>query len=177
MPSLIDVITIGTELILGRIADTNAQYLARQITCVGGRVRRVTTIRDDPDEIVATISSGIAGGATHIITTGGLGPTPDDITVETVARMIGSGMTVDEGLIEHFRKKLRLEGREQVMDHMRKAATIPEAGAAAPNHSGWGHCITLTHNDVTIFILPGPPREVQALFSAYIEPELKKVAP
>ena len=63
------------------------------------------------------------------------------------------------------------------MDHMRKAATIPETGTAAPNHSGWGHYITLMHNGVTVFILPGPPREVQALFSAYIEPELKKAAP
>lgn len=174
MPLLIDLIPIGTELILGRIADTNTQFLAQEIARVGGRVRRVTMIRDDPDDIITAVSESIAAGVTYIITTGGLGPTPDDRTVETFARMMGCDRVVDEGLIEHFRQKLRLEGRDQVGAHLRKVATIPERSTAAPNHLGWGHCITVAYEGATIFILPGPPGEVKALFPAYIEPALKE---
>ena len=173
MPPLIELIPIGTELILGRIADTNTQFLAREIEQVGGRVRRVTTVRDNPENIISAIREGIAGGVTHIITTGGLGPTPDDMTVHTLAQMIGCGTVVDEGLVEHFRIKLNLEGREQVSKHMRKVATIPDVGTAAPNLLGWGHCITVPYGGITLFALPGPPREVKALFPAYIEPVLK----
>ena len=76
------------------------------------------------------------------------------------------------GLIEHFRQKLNLEGREQVGEHMRKVATIPEVGTAASNRLGWGHYITLDHAGVVFFILPGPPREVKALYQAYIAPTI-----
>ena len=69
---LVEILSIGTELILGRIADTNAQWLAQQIEQVGSCVRQVTTMRDDPDEITAVIHEAIERGATHIITTGGL---------------------------------------------------------------------------------------------------------
>ena len=177
MSPLIEIIPIGTELILGRIADTNTQFLAQEIVRIGGQVRRVTTIRDDPDDIISAIQEAVAGGVTHIITTGGLGPTPDDMTVDTLARMIGCGTIVDEGLIEHFRVKLNLKGREQVSEHMRKVATIPDVGTAASNLMGWGHCITVPYDGVTLFVLPGPPREVKALYSAYIKPVLEAVGP
>ena len=174
MPPLIELIPIGTELILGRIADTNTQFLAREIEGVGGRVRRVTTVHDNPENIIGAIGEAIAGGVTHIITTGGLGPTPDDMTVDTLAKMIGCGTVVDEGLVDHFRIKLNLKGREQVSEHMRKVATIPDVGTAAANLSGGGHCITVPYGGVTLFVLPGPPREVNALFPVYIKPVLKR---
>lgn len=174
MPSpLVEILTIGTELILGRVADTNSQWLAQQVVRLGGHLHRVTIVRDDPDDIIRALSDGIARGATHILTTGGLGPTPDDLTVEAVARLIGRQTVVDEGLVRHFMERLRLAGREQVTPHMLKVATVPEETLALPNHAGWGHCIIVSHAGVTICILPGPPHEVQALFSQYIEPLLR----
>mgnify|MGYP000252823889 FL=1 len=173
MPPLIELIPIGTELILGRIADTNTQFLTREIKRVGGRVRRVTTVRDNPKNIIEAIREAIAGGVTHIVTTGGLGPTPDDMTVDTLAGMIGCGTVVNEGLVDHFRTKLNLGACEQVSDQMRKVATIPDVGTAAPNLLGWGHCITVPFGGITLFAMPGPPREVIALFPAYIKPILK----
>jgi nicotinamide-nucleotide amidase len=174
MPPRIDIVTIGTELILGRIADTNAHWLAQRIVEAGGCIRRVTTVADKPEDITSVLSDAIDRGVTHIVTTGGLGPTPDDLTVETVARLIGCGTVVDEGLIGHFRERLKLESQEEVGQAMRKVATIPEGATAGPNDRGWGHCITALHRGVTLFILPGPPQEVQALFPLYVEPALRR---
>ena len=169
------LITIGTELILGRVPNTNAGWLAQRIVQVGGHVSRVTTVRDHPEDIVASIAEAIRGKATHIITTGGLGPTPDDLTVATVAEMLVCPIVEDEGLLAHFRRKLGLGEGEPLSSSMRKVATIPEKGSAGPNPSGWGHCIQVSHAGVTLFILPGPPREVEALFPIYIEPALRVV--
>ncbi|MBM3262473.1 MAG: hypothetical protein FJY97_03485 [candidate division Zixibacteria bacterium] len=173
MSPLVDIVTIGTELILGRVADVNAAWLAGRVVAVGGRVRRIVTVRDDPADIVAAVSSAAARGATHIITTGGLGPTPDDLTVETVARMMGRGVVVDEGLVTHFRHKLRLAEDAEIGPAMRKVATVPVRAAAGPNLAGWGHCITADYSGITLFILPGPPKEVEGLFPLYIEPVLR----
>ena len=171
---LVEILSIGTELILGRIADTNAQWLAQQIEQVGSCVRQVTTMGDDPDEIAIVIHEAIERGATHIITTGGLGPTPDDRTVDTVAAMAGCGTVTDEGLIAHFLQRLRRSGQNKISDHMRKVAIIPEVATAGPNANGWGHCLIMTYRGVELFILPGPPREVRALYPVYIEPALRE---
>ncbi len=170
---LVEILTIGTELILGRIADTNAQWLAQQIVQIGSRVRQVTTMRDDPNDIIAVIHEAVKRGTTHIITTGGLGPTPDDRTVATVAAMVGCGTVTDDGLIAHFLQRLRQSGQHQISDHMRKVTIIPEVATAGPNPDGWGHCIMMTYRGVALFILPGPPREVRALYPVYVEPKLK----
>jgi len=172
---LVEILTIGTELILGRIADANAPWLAQQIEQSGIRVRQMTTMGDDPDEIIAVIHEAIKRGTTHIITTGGLGPTPDDKTVATIATMVGCGTVTDDGLVAHFLQRLRPSGQNQISDHMRKVAIIPEVATAGPNTDGWGHCIMMTYCGVALFILPGPPREVRALYPMYIEPKLKTV--
>lgn len=169
------LITIGTELILGRVPNTNADWLAQQIDQVGGHVCSVTTIRDHPDDIVISITEAISRRATHIITTGGLGPTPDDLTVATVAEMLSCPVVEDEGLLTHFRRKLGLGEGEPLDVLMRKVTTIPAYGSAGPNPNGWGFCIQVLHAGVTLFILPGPPREVEALFPIYIEPVLRLV--
>lgn len=169
---LIELVTIGTELILGRVVDTNSQWLAQQIVRLGGHLSRVTIVRDDQDDIIRALLDAMARGATHVITTGGLGPTPDDLTVEAVARLIGRRTVIDDGLVRHFMERLRLAERSQVTPHMLKVATVPEGAIAFPNRVGWGHCIIVSHTGVTMFILPGPPHEVAALFSQYIEPRL-----
>lgn len=172
MPPLVELIPIGTELILGRIADTNTQYLAAQVRKQGGRIRQVSMVRDNPQDIIDVIQEAVDGGVTHIITTGGLGPTPDDMTVATLAQMLGCKTHIDQGLLGHFQEKLRQKGVEEISDHMRKVATIPDIGTAAPNILGWGHCITLPYQGATLFVLPGPPREVRQLYPAYIAPVL-----
>ncbi|MBT5872324.1 MAG: hypothetical protein HOH43_02805 [Candidatus Latescibacteria bacterium] len=172
MPPLIELIPIGTELMLGRIPDTNTQYLAAQVCQQGGRIRRVSLVRDSPQDIIDVVQEAVAGGVTHIITTGGLGPTPDDMTVATLAQMLRCQTHIDKGLLGHFQEKLRLKGIEEVSDHMRKVATIPDIGTAAPNILGWGHCITIPYQSTTLFVLPGPPREVRELYPACIAPIL-----
>ena len=170
----IEILSIGTELILGRMADTNAPWLAQQADQIGHGIRQMTTVRDDPSDIMAVIHEAIARGTTHLITTGGLGPTPDDRTVEALATLVGCGTVADEGLITHFLQRLRRSGQHTLSDHMRKVALIPAAATAGPNKDGWGHCIMMTYRSVALYVLPGPPREVRALYPVYVEPALKR---
>src|SRR5437660_3969957 len=92
----VEIFAIGTELVIGRITDTNSQWLARQTAELGGSVRRITALIDDPDEITGALKDSLARGTRLILTSGGLGPTPDDLTVEAVARVLGRGTMVDE---------------------------------------------------------------------------------
>ena len=174
MSLLVDLIPIGTELMLGRIEDTNTRFLSDAITGMGGCVRRVITVRDDARDIADVVRESVASEASYIITTGGLGPTPDPLTVSVLSELMGCGTLVDEGLLSNFQEKLQAKGVNEISNHMRKVATIPDIGRAAPNRLGWGHCITIDWCATTLFVLPGPPQEVSALFGAYIEPEFRE---
>src|SRR5439155_24540229 len=85
----IELFAIGTELVLGRIQDTNSFWMAQRIAELGGVVRRMTTLSDDLGDIVHALRDSLARGTATILTSGGLGPTPDDLTVEAICRVVG----------------------------------------------------------------------------------------
>src|SRR5438067_13321024 len=87
----IELFAIGTELVLGRIQDTNSHWMAQRIAELGGNLRRVTQLVDDLDDIVDALRDSLQRGAGMIITSCGLGPTPDDLTVEALARVLNRG--------------------------------------------------------------------------------------
>src|SRR5713101_1780564 len=90
----IEIFAIGTELVMGRIQDTNSYWMAQRIAELGGVVRRLTTLSDDLEDIVHALRDSLARKTDLIITSGGLGPTPDDLTVEAVCRVVGRGSFV-----------------------------------------------------------------------------------
>ena len=87
----IEIYSIGTELLNGQIQDTNSFWMAQQIAALGGYVRRIAILDDDMDELTGVLKDACQRGTRVVITTGGLGPTPDDMTVEAIAKIIGSG--------------------------------------------------------------------------------------
>jgi molybdenum cofactor synthesis domain-containing protein len=165
--SPVEIMSIGEELLLGRIQDTNSFWLARRIAELGGTVQRITVIGDDQPTIVRALREALGRGAGTIVTTGGLGPTPDDLTVASVAELLGVGVREDEAALADYCHR-RETTVEQLSPALRRMATVPEGCEALLNPAGWAPAIRARVQDATIFVLPGPPREVEALFDRYL---------
>jgi nicotinamide-nucleotide amidase len=164
----IEILAIGTELVIGRIQDTNSFWMAQRIAELGGQVRRITQLPDDLPEIVRTIGESLSRGTRILITCGGLGPTPDDLTVDAVAQAAGRGTFVHEETLTDYVRRRNLEGRHQLTPGLMKMATVPEGAEVLPNPAGWAPCSLVPAGEATVIILPGPPKEMEAVFSLYV---------
>ena len=96
MPPHVEIISVGNELLIGKIVNTNSYWIAKRVTTLGMKVRRITTVGDDVEEISNAIQEALQRRPRFIITTGGLGPTFDDKTLEGIARGLGRGLRVHE---------------------------------------------------------------------------------
>ncbi len=166
----IELFSIGTELVLGQIQDTNAHWISQQVLQLGGELRRVTMLRDDSDEMTEALDSAIHRETSLILTTGGLGPTPDDMTVAVVASLIGTKPVVSEETLAEFRKRREMSENDPLNDALMKMATVPGTAEVLQNPAGWAPCISVQHKQSTIMMMPGPPREMKAIFETHIQP-------
>ena len=154
----VEIYSIGTELLNGQIQDTNSYWMAQQIAALGGYVRRIAILDDDVDEISRVLSDACKRKTRIVITSGGLGPTPDDLTVSVISGIMDVTVSVDEGLVELFMQNRDIKRREEVNPGLIKMATIPNGATAHPNPAGVAPCIEVQIGDTTMFALPGPPR-------------------
>ena len=178
----IELISIGNELLIGKILNTNAHWLAKRVTSLGLSVRRITVVGDDLDEISSAIREAIQRRPAFIITTGGLGPTFDDKTLEGVARAIGRGLKENKEALEMIKKKYEqyvAEGRMKKLEltpYRVKMATLPEGSKPLPNPVGTAPGVLVEYEGVTLIMLPGVPEEMMAIFDESVVPLLRKVA-
>jgi len=171
----VEIYSIGTELLNGQIQDSNSFWMAQQIAALGGYVRRIVVMDDVMGEITSVLGDACERGTKIVITTGGLGPTPDDMTVEAIARIKGEEVIVDEELVQRFMENRNIEKREDVSEGLLKMATKPQNSVAHPNPAGVAPCVETAVGETTIYNLPGPPREVEALFREVLEGALAEV--
>jgi nicotinamide-nucleotide amidase len=164
----IELFAIGTELVIGRIQDTNSFWMAQQIAALGGNLRRVTQLVDDLDQIVEALGDSLSRGTGIIITTGGLGPTPDDLTVEAVARVLNRETVVDEATLDDYMRRRNLSSRDEISAGLRKMATVPAGSEVLQNPAGWAPCTFVRHDGGSIIIMPGPPKEMEAVFTLHV---------
>src|ERR1051325_10017386 len=132
--------------------------MAQRIAELGGSVRRMTTLSDDMDDIFAALHDSLQRRTAVILTTGGLGPTPDDLTVEAVCRVIGRESAVHEPTLDDYIRRRNLTGRDQISPGLFKMATVPEGSEVFPNPAGWAPCTVVPAGERRRLILPGPPR-------------------
>ena len=172
---IIEVFSIGTELLMGQIQDTNSHWIAQQIFNIGAQLRRVTMLGDELDEIIEVVDDSVRRGTDIIITTGGLGPTPDDLTVEAMSKLIGVEPVISDETVENFMQRRGIQNRSDINPALLKMATAPATAEVFLNPVGWAPCIHIEKPQVgtpakatNIFSLPGPPREMQALFERYV---------
>lgn len=183
MTSHIEIICVGNELLIGKIANTNAQWLAKRITTMDLTVNRITVISDDIGEISKAVREAIERKPEMIITTGGLGPTFDDKTLEGVAKALGQKLKVNtearkmiEQRYQQFLQEGRIEEKIELTPPRIKMATLPEKGEPLHNPIGTAPGVLMRQNDTTIISLPGVPSEMEAIFDESIQLKLKKLA-
>ena len=168
---MIEIITIGDELLLGQTIDTNAAFLSQHLAAVGLRVTRRTTVGDNANDIRAAVSEALARTGV-VVTTGGLGPTSDDFTKPVIADLYGRELVLDEAYLEKLRLRWQQRGMEMPASN-RTQAEIP-AGADIvrnPLGSAQGLALRAEHLGLTI-MLPGVPHEVRGMTDEYLVPYL-----
>jgi molybdenum cofactor synthesis domain-containing protein len=165
--SPVEIFSIGTELLIGRIQDTNSFWLAQQLSELGATVARITIVGDERSTIVQALRSAVERGARTVITTGGLGPTPDDLTVECVAELLGLDTVVHRPALNDYMRRRDIQ-EDEISPAMRAMATVPRGSEVLLNPAGWAPCIRLLGGRTTFLLLPGPPSEMQAVFDRYL---------
>ncbi|MEX2356509.1 MAG: competence/damage-inducible protein A [Thermaerobacterales bacterium] len=165
-----DLIFVGTELLLGEILNTNAQYLSRRLAQLGVDVYVQTVVGDNLDRLSDVLADAV-NRSDVVITTGGLGPTMDDLTRDAVARVIGRGLVEDPVLIAELEKHFERRG-VPMTENNRRQACLPEGASPVPNRNGTAPGISLRHAGCLILCLPGPPRELMPMFEDEVAPRL-----
>ncbi len=166
------IITIGDEILIGQILDTNSRYLSQQLNAAGIVVHERTSIGDRADQIIETLNRAIAQSDVVIIT-GGLGPTKDDITKHTLARYFHSEMRYDEREAEHIRTMLERRGIE-FNELNRGQAMVPECCTVLHNAHGTAPGMWFETEGTIIVSLPGVPFEMVHLIEDEVMPRLKE---
>ena len=161
------IISIGNELLRGKTVNTNASDFGMKLTLCGYDVVRGLTVMDDPKEIAWALEAGIES-ADLILTTGGLGPTFDDMTVESISKALGLPMIEDAKTSDGLRKRYARLGFEPTSERM-KMAMIPEGSRALPNPVGAAPGIFLKVRNQIIIILPGVPEEANAILDSIMD--------
>jgi competence/damage-inducible protein CinA-like protein len=169
----LELVTIGTELLLGFTIDSNAAELARALATVGARVVRRATVSDHAAEIAAAVS-GALGRTGFVITTGGLGPTRDDITKRTIAELFAAPLELDEAYLERLRERFTRLGRGPMPAANRTQAEIPRGATVLPNRLGTAPGLWLEDARGVAVLLPGVPHEMSGLLRDQVIPRVQQ---
>ena len=168
-----EILCVGTELLLGDIVNTNAAYLSRKLAELGICVYHQSVVGDSPERLTAALSLALSR-ADLVVTSGGLGPTYDDLTRETVAAAFGLELVLDQGVLNGIRAYFERTGRVMT-DNNRRQAMVPRGATVLPNAQGTapGLVVTDEAGGKTVILLPGPPRELEPMFEHEVTPYLR----
>ena len=167
-----EIIAVGTELLLGDILNTNAQYLSKELATLGIEVYYQCVVGDNPKRLEETIETAFSR-ADLIITTGGLGPTEDDLTKETATKYFGEELILDEKALEHMKQFFDRSGRIMTENNKKQALVPKENGTVLYNANGTAPGIIIEKNEKIMVMLPGPPHEVTPMFEKQVRPFLE----
>lgn len=162
----VEILTIGNEILLGLVEDTNSSYLCRVVRGMGGRVRRIAVLRDEIDAIADEIKASLARGSELIFTCGGLGPTDDDLTLAAVAKATGRELFLDaiaSEFVESRYRELASQGHvstAEMSEPRLKMARLPEGGKPIRNPVGAAPAVIVENSKSRVISLPGVPAEL-----------------
>jgi nicotinamide-nucleotide amidase len=169
-----EIIPVGTEILLGNIVDTNSWFLANQLPMLGIDLYFISTVGDNERRLVDALRRAWER-ADLIITTGGLGPTQDDITREAISKLVGEDLKVDEKLWQELQDWFRRYPGKIPQSNKKQASVIPSA-QVIPNHMGTAPGWWVEKDDHTIIALPGPHDEMKLMWQEGVLPRLKQRA-
>ena len=174
----VELITIGDELLLGFTIDTNSAFLGRELAELGVELPRRTTVGDEPATISGAIREAL-GRADGVITTGGLGPTSDDVTMSAVAAALDLELERNDAVVARLEEIWRARGRSEPLPPANLSqAMLPSGSVILPNHHGTAPgAFVETRDGRWVAVLPGVPREMREMFSASVRDMLRERAP
>ncbi|MBQ4093546.1 MAG: competence/damage-inducible protein A [Oscillospiraceae bacterium] len=165
-----EIIAVGDEVLSGRVVDTNSAFLAREIAQLGLAVKHCQTVADDAADILAALRTAV-GRSNVIVFCGGLGPTEDDLTKETICRALGMPFEVNEQALADMESFFRSRGAEMT-ENNRKQALVPRGCTVLRNENGTAPGIFIMRGTQAIVLLPGPPHELEPMFKNHAAPLL-----
>ncbi len=166
------LITNGDELLIGQVTDTNSKWIAEQLTGLGIKVKRIISVQDEEQEIIDALDEA-TDKADIIITTGGLGPTVDDITKKTFAKFLHKKMIFNQNFFDKVKEYVKKRGHK-IDDMLFNYSHFPEGTIFLKNSVGSAPGMLFNYKGKKIFALPGVPPEMKSIFTEEIEPILKK---
>jgi len=168
-----EIISIGTEILLGHIVNTNAAYLSQRLAECGVDVFYHTTVGDNPARLSSALKQAL-GRSDIVITSGGLGPTVDDITTVTVANLTGRPLVLDKTILGNLKEYFRVRKHRFPPENIRQAY-VPEGAKWIANNVGTAPGLIIEYEGKTITCLPGPPGELEPMFDRRIVPYIRKM--
>jgi len=170
-----EIIAIGSELLTSNRTDTNSLWLTDKLNRVGIDVKLKTVVGDDDARLEETIKDAVKRSRV-VLTTGGLGPTEDDITRKVVARALGKRLSLDEKVLEEIRERFRSFGVANMPERNSRQAMVISGAQVLPNPNGSAPGLFLEHEGCAIALMPGPPREMKPMFENHVQERLEKLA-
>ena len=165
-----EILCVGTELLLGQVLNTDAQFLSRRLSEMGIELYRIETVGDNPGRVREAVAQALQR-CDLLITTGGLGPTEDDLTKEMVAETLGLDILPDAEAMAHLESQFAAWGRPMA-ENNRKQACFPRGATILKNRQGTAPGCAIEADGHTVIILPGPPYELTTMFDEQAAPYL-----
>lgn len=172
MSTRIELITTGSELLLGHTINSHVNYIAQKLGEIGLRLDRQTAVGDHRQEMRAVVADALARSDVLIIT-GGLGPTSDDFTRDVVAELLGLPLVRDDAIAELIAERFRKRAI-RMPEAVLVQSLVPRGAQVLPNINGTAPGLAIDHAGKLVLLLPGPPREVKPMFEQYVLPVLEK---
>lgn len=169
-----ELISVGTELLLGDIVNTNAQYISKELAALGIGVFHQSTVGDNPQRLLECFDEALKR-SDIVITTGGLGPTKDDLTKEMAAEYFGQEMVLHEESWEYIQDRCRKFAPDKpIPENNKKQAMFPVEATVLKNNNGTAPGAIFEKDGKRIIVLPGPPWEMKAMFDESVRPFLQQ---
>ena len=178
----LEIVCVGNELLIGKVVNTNASWLGKRATSLGVAVKRITVVADDVQEMSAAFQEVLARKPRFVISTGGLGPTFDDKTLEGIAAALNRKLAVDPEALDMVRAKYKEYTKTRGIPEgdmtppKKKMATLPQGTTSILNPLGSAPGVRVDIDETVLIVLPGVPREMEAIFEASVVPLLRQAA-
>lgn len=170
------MLAVGKELLIGRTLNTNAHWIGKRLSRMGSMLKEVTTVDDDLAEIAAAFRQAVRRSPDFLVIVGGLGPTPDDMTLKGVARALGVKLRQSEEALRLIREHYARRGMAdfELTPARLKMAKLPVGAQPVLNEVGTAPAVRFAAGKTTVFCLPGVPAEMRSIFRRSVEPEVRR---
>jgi len=167
----VEIITIGDEILIGQTVDTNSAWMGNELNLMGIRINRITSVSDNKDEISSSLNEALSRSEV-VLMTGGLGPTSDDITKDTLAGFFGGKLVMDNEVLENVAERLRRRNL-QMNENNRRQAMVPDNCKVLKNLTGTAPGMLFEKSGKIVISMPGVPHEMKHIMIEHVLPLLK----